>query len=175
MSSDIESNDWPNGLEPRQVAFLESYSRTGTVLRAAEGVCHRCSHYRWLEESATYCQAFEIAKALFGEHLREVAIKRALEGTEEPVICRGKLLRDEEGKIVTRRRYNVSLLKTLILWAGKTWNDFLKFVSPGSNATRRDTLDHANSKPARPPKGPTIGGPVGQQVKVGNRVGYAID
>jgi hypothetical protein len=174
MSGIVEPTDWPEELSPKQKAFLEGFSRTGTVLRACKDVCHRITHYKWLRESEQYRRSFDDARALFGEHLREVAIDRALVGVEEPVIRRGSVLRDENGNVVTRRQFDRALLKALIQWASKPWDEQLRNYFSGSNATQGYTSAHTTSKTAKR-AGPTIGGAPGEPVKIGKRMGYAID
>lgn len=44
----------------------------------------RSSHYRWLEESPSYREAFELAKEDAAEILEAEAYRRAVEGVEKP-------------------------------------------------------------------------------------------
>ena len=175
MSTITEPTDWPEELRPKQKAFLEGYSRTGNVWRAAEGICDRVSHYKWLRQSDTYRVAFEDAKAFFGERLRQIAIERAVDGIEEPVIRRGAVLKDENGQVVTRRRFDRSLLKALIQWASRPWDQQLRSYFSASRATQSNTSDPKISKIPRSPSAPTAGGAPGELVRLGKRIGYAID
>jgi hypothetical protein len=174
MSGITAPTDWPEELSPKQKAFLEGYSRTGSVWRAADGICDRVTHYKWLRQSETYRTSFDDAKALFGERLREVAIDRALNGIDEPVIRKGAILRDENGTTITRKRFDRSLLNSLIQWASKPWDQQLRSYFSASNATQSNTSDTKISKTAKP-GAPTIKGAPGELVRIGKRIGYAID
>jgi hypothetical protein len=130
-------------------------------------------HYDWLETSPAYSSAFLLAKAMFGERLHEIAVERAVAGEEEQVISKGKLVTDEEGKPVTRRRYDRGLLRMLIQMSSKPWRDLMDTVR--ASATLCDTPYPMNYAPAPAPKAPTATGGPGQKVMVNGRIGYAID
>jgi hypothetical protein len=188
------SNAGPEELEPFQLVFLDAFAKVGSVLNAARVLLQgkpapsdarpwtpstetptgiALLHYGWLASSQAYTEAFTLAKAMFGERLREIAIERAVVGEEEQVVSRGKLLTDEQGKPVTRRRYDKSLLKMLLQWSTKPWNDLLETLNPG--ATLRDTPCPVKNGSMAAPKAPTANGGPGQKVVLKGRVGYAID
>jgi hypothetical protein len=188
------SSAWPDELEPLQLVFLETFAKIGSVLRAGKMLLQgkpapsdprpwtaspdtptgiALLHYGWLASSRTYSEAFALATAMFGERLREIAIERAVVGEEEQVVSKGKLLTDEQGKPVTRRRYDRSLLKMLIQWTTKPWNDLMVTVNP--DATLRDTPYPVKNGSTAVPKAPTANGGPGQKVVLKGRVGYAID
>lgn len=59
-------------------------------MRAADAVkIERTLHYRWLKSSEKYTAAFKRAKEEFGDVLEGEAIRRANEGTLEPVFYQG--------------------------------------------------------------------------------------
>jgi hypothetical protein len=171
MSPIPDTNDWPADLGPRQLAFLEAFSLLGNVWKAAEGVCQRTTHYKWLKDSEPYRQAFDIARQLFGERLRQIAIERAVDGIEEPVIRKGGVLKDGDGKVVTRKRYDRALLKALMQWATRPWDLQLQSYLSDSKATQSDTSGRPISKVGAPKPG----GLPGEPVRIGKRIGYAID
>jgi hypothetical protein len=114
MSTEIDAPEWSDGLETKQVAFLEAFCRWGSVSRASQGICHRTAHYRWLEESELYRRNFETARKAFGDVLMEEAIFRAVRGPEEPVLIKGQQALDPQGNPITRRRTDRFLLKHLL-------------------------------------------------------------
>ena len=105
---------WPLELTVNQCAFLEVYSLCGKVKTAAKDICHRACHYRWLRESDLYRENFEIAKAMRGDEILAKAQDLALEGIEEPIISRGQPVYDKNGQMLTRKRYDRTLLRKLI-------------------------------------------------------------
>jgi hypothetical protein len=153
---DIEPT-WPEELPPRQRAFLTAYSILGSVLQAAKGIINPVTHYRWMETSDLYRRCFEIAFKMQGELLKDELRRRALEGYDEPVIARGKLVVDEKGNPVTRKRFSFALVKYLLKI---TYERFLEPVihpaqpgeieqimaALGANATQRNTSDPRSSK-----------------------------
>jgi len=128
---------WPLELTGNQRAFLEIYSLCGRVATAAKDICHRACHYRWLRESALYRENFEIAKAMRGDEILAKAQDLALEGIEEPIISRGQPVYDKDGKMLTRKRYDRTLLRKLI----DIFRDPVEKLFQTQKATLRDTLD----------------------------------
>src|SRR5271155_2305059 len=131
---------WPLELTVNQRAFLEIYSLCGKVKNAAKDICHRACHYRWLRESALYKENFEIAKAMRGDEILAKAQDLALEGVEEPIISRGQPVYDKDGKMLTRRRYDRTLLRKLI-------DIFRDPAEKVQKATQSDTLDRKITGP----------------------------
>jgi hypothetical protein len=74
----------------RQKAFLDAYSVTFSVARAAElAKIERTDHYRWMRKDAKYAKAFERRKETAGQYLETEAITRAGEGWDELVYYQG--------------------------------------------------------------------------------------
>jgi|GEM_PF-3042632 len=107
-------NSWPSELTTNQRAFLEVYSRCGRVKTAAQDICHRACHYRWMRESPLYREWFGVAKAMRGDDILSRAQELALDGCQEPVVARGFLVYDREGKPVTRTRFDRGIIRHLI-------------------------------------------------------------
>jgi len=143
---------WPLELTVNQRAFLEIYSLCGKVKTAAKDICHRACHYRWLRESTLYRENFEIAKAMRGDEILAKAQDFALEGIEEPIISRGQPVYDKDGKMLTRKRYDRTLLRKLI----DLFRDPAEREAPRSpqvqKATQRDTLNKGFSNGYDPRK-----------------------
>jgi len=91
----------------RKAAFLEAFARLGTIVAAAEAVGVRPeAHKKWLR-NPVYAERFEEAKARFAQRLEREAIRRAVEGYEEPVFHDGK-------QVGTRLRYSDRLMELLL-------------------------------------------------------------
>jgi len=89
-------------------AFLRAYAETANITYAARAAkCSRNAHYCWLESDQEYVLAFEGAKAEATDLLVKEARRRAIEGTEEPVMYQGK-------QVGTIRRYSDILLIFLL-------------------------------------------------------------
>ena len=70
-------SNWPPGLRPKQIQFLEAFAECGTILGAAEAVgISRRLHYKWLERPA-YREAVAQARQMVWERLVGEAIDRA--------------------------------------------------------------------------------------------------
>ena len=135
---------WSPELTVNQRAFLEIYSLCGKVKTAAKDICHRACHYRWLRESVLYKENFEIAKAMRGDEILAKAQDLALEGVEEPIISRGQPVYDKDGKMLTRKRYDRTLLRKLI----DLFRDPAERQPQVQKATQRDTFSQRLSDEA---------------------------
>jgi hypothetical protein len=73
-------------LSPQQRAFLAAFRKTGNVrLACGAAKVGRSSHYRWLNQSPAYREAFAVAKEEVADLLEAEAYRRAVEGVERPV------------------------------------------------------------------------------------------
>jgi hypothetical protein len=138
MSIELETKEETN-VALRQRAFLEAFAQCGSVVKASQGVCHRASHYRWMEESPSYRREFAVARRLFGDLLTQEATYRALVGTDEPVFHKGQPMKDQDGNAVTRKKTDRYLLKHLMALHNGA-------ADSQENATKRDTLTPKKSK-----------------------------
>ncbi len=116
----------------RSQIFLACYRETGSVTRAAEAAkIHRSIHYRRLQTDAAYKAAFDEAQEVAIAVLEDEAVRRAVEGVEEPLTYKGEfsylpkvdaqgaLVLDGEGhpqrgKVMAIRKYSDSLLQFLL-------------------------------------------------------------
>jgi hypothetical protein len=88
-------------------AFLAAYRETASITKAAAAAkIDRTMHYRWLL-NASYKKAFEAAQEEAAQTLEDEAIRRATEGTLEPVFYQG----DKCGAV---RRYSDGLMQFLL-------------------------------------------------------------
>ena len=88
----------------RQLGFFEHLSRTGNVRVACAAVgLSRAAAYRQRHRDATFDRRWSIALGLARDVGIQALSERALEGVEEPVYYRGKL-------VGSRRRYDNRLL-----------------------------------------------------------------
>jgi hypothetical protein len=89
-------------------AFLAAYRETASITRAAKAAkIDRTMHYRWIEKSPAYKKAFERAQEHAAQVLEDEAVRRATEGTLEPVFYQGK----KRGSV---RRYSDGLMQFLL-------------------------------------------------------------
>jgi hypothetical protein len=87
--------------------FLQAYSDTANVVRAAKlARIHRSIHYRWLEH-AGYAKAFDARRRQAADYLEGEAVVRASEGWLEPVYYQG-------AKCGSVRRYSDGLMMLLL-------------------------------------------------------------
>jgi len=93
----------------KQRACLNAYKETGgNITRAAECVgITRQTHYDWLESDPEYVEEFKKAEQEAADRLEEEARRRAVEGWEEPVFHKGKVV----GAV---RKYSDALLIFLL-------------------------------------------------------------
>lgn len=94
----------------KQKAFLEAYSRLGTITHAAEsaGVA-RDMHYRWLETDS-YAKEYGAAQERFVDRVRDAVRLRAIDGWEEPIVYQGRIqtfrLLDDNGDVIKDKNGN---------------------------------------------------------------------
>lgn len=77
----------------RQGAFLAAYAQLARVNKAADAAgVDRRTHYDWLREDGDYREEFERAKELAVQQLEDEAVRRAVEGVEEPMNIGGEMI-----------------------------------------------------------------------------------
>ena len=77
---------------PKKDAFLAAFKVSANLSKAADAVgIDRGLHYRWLKDDPEYAEAFEQAKIEAAQLLEDIAIARATEGLDEPIIYHGEL------------------------------------------------------------------------------------
>ncbi len=91
-----------------QAAFLAAFGETGSITKASEAAgVDRREHYRWLKDDASYAERWAEADEELTTRLEAEAVRRAMEGTPEPVIHQGKV-------VTTVDRYSDRLLELLL-------------------------------------------------------------
>lgn len=124
--------------EQRQRGFIAALADTGSVKAAAHAVNmtpESAYQLRRHPEAHSFRQAWEAALALGVQQLEDVAMERALHGTQVPVYSYGKL-------IGTRTVYNDRLLMFILRNRAPT-----RFTADGRTVARRTSLNdpaHAN-------------------------------
>lgn len=92
----------------RQAAFLGAYARSGNVTAAGrQARVGRIRHYRWLETDPQYARRFRQAVAEFADRLFKEALRRSVDGWDEPVYYEGKVCG-------TRRKFSDRLLELML-------------------------------------------------------------
>jgi hypothetical protein len=99
----------------RVSAFLEAYACSGSVTAsaAAAGIS-REAHYKRLERDAEYRKAFEAIADRAGQHLEDIAMDRACNGTKRQLFWRGKPIKTRNGHLVYEVDYDNQLLALLL-------------------------------------------------------------
>lgn len=99
----------------RRVVFLETLAATGNVSAAARAAgIARSTCYRIRRADPDLAEAWTDAIEEAVDVLEAEARRRALEGVERPLVGAGKLIRDDDGKVVMVREYNDRLLEFLL-------------------------------------------------------------
>ena len=99
----------------RQERFLEALADTGSVINAvAVAGTSRTRVYELRKADPVFAAAWEEAEDIAADRLEEEARRRAVEGVAEPLVSAGKLVRGDDGKPITVRRYSDNLLLALL-------------------------------------------------------------
>ncbi len=89
-------------------AFIAAYRQTGSITKAAAAAkVDRTNHNRWLKHMPGYKEAFARAQDDAAQTLEDEAVRRATEGTLEPVFYQGL-------KVGAVRRYSDGLMQFLL-------------------------------------------------------------
>jgi hypothetical protein len=105
---------------PKITAFLAAIRVMPNVTRAARATkIHKSQHYTKLKSSPEYASAFQQALQMGCDALSDVAVTRATDGWEEPVVYQGRIALQEDprtGKVVpvTVRRIDNQLLRFIL-------------------------------------------------------------
>ncbi len=97
-----------------QEKFLKSFSMTANVRAAcmATGV-DRSTIRQWEEVDEAFAIRYKEAKEDADDLVRAELQRRALHGYEKPMVSWGKVVTDENGKVVTEKVYSDNLLALL--------------------------------------------------------------
>src|SRR5215469_13250151 len=98
-----------------QQRFLEALAETGSVSTAtAAAGTSRTRAYELRKADPIFASAWQEAEEVAVDRLEDEARRRALQGVPEPLVSAGKLVRDDEGKPISVRRYSDNLLLALL-------------------------------------------------------------
>jgi hypothetical protein len=99
----------------RQERFLNALGETGIVSAAVEiaGVS-RTRVYELRKRDASFAAGWEEAEERAADALEAEARRRAVEGTQEPLVSAGRIVRDDDGQPIAVRRYSDNLLLALL-------------------------------------------------------------
>lgn len=108
----------PNELSEEQRAAFLAYVKDHpdcSVREACEEVGVRRKDVRALKRSsAEFEEDYRTARGYGQEQIMNSVVKLAIKGVEEPLVSAGKLVRDENGDVVTVRKYSDRLLQVLV-------------------------------------------------------------
>jgi hypothetical protein len=99
----------------RQKCFLEALADTGSVTTAVDlAGTSRTRVYELRKLDPEFAAAWAEAEDIAAERLEDEVRRRALEGVPELLVSAGKLVRGDDGKPITVRRYSDNLLLALL-------------------------------------------------------------
>lgn len=113
------------GTQARQAAFLAAFAETASITRAAKAAkVHRRLHYDWLLDP-DYAARFATAGEQAAEILEDEAIRRAVDGVDEPKFYKGGLCYRQKwneetqcweryGKPLTVKRHSDALMMFML-------------------------------------------------------------
>ncbi len=96
--------------------FLRAFGIMGNVRAACiQANVSRETVYKWLKRDKKFATAYnEYAVPDSVDFLESEAFRRAVQGVEEPVISHGEVVYDDDGNIVTVKKYSDALLMFLL-------------------------------------------------------------
>jgi hypothetical protein len=95
-----------------QAAFLEAFVQTGANITQASSLAgiDRQSHYDWMATDPTYPERFEEANEAARDAVEAEIKRRGQDGYDEPIVYKGAISKDENGKPVCVRKFSDVLL-----------------------------------------------------------------
>lgn len=109
----------------RQTAFLAAYAMTASVTHAAKASrVSRSTHYLWFETDPKYVELFNRMQVRAAQVLVDEAVRRGVEGVEEPVYYQGEICG-------TVQKYSDSVLQTLLRAFDPRFKDKTELSGPG--------------------------------------------
>lgn len=96
--------------------FLNHLALSANVTSSARVArVERGTVYRWKEHDSAFAEAWVQALEEATDTLEAEARRRAVEGIEEPIMSRGKIMNDPvTGSLLMRRRYSDGLMRFLL-------------------------------------------------------------
>jgi hypothetical protein len=92
-----QAEDTVQSFGPKITAFLAAIRESPEVTRAAKlAKFNKSQHYAKLKSSPAYAAAFQQAWQIGWDALSDVAVSRARDGWEEPLIHRGKVVKQKD-------------------------------------------------------------------------------
>lgn len=96
-------------------SFLANLAATGNVSRSAQAVGRsRGGFYKLKRTEVEFSEAWDQAMEAAADELEAEARRRAVDGVDEPIVYRGAVAKDADGRTVTVKRYSDVLLMFLL-------------------------------------------------------------
>ena len=95
----------------RQERFLRALADTGSATAAVAAACtSRSRVYDLRKVDPAFAAEWDEAEEIAADRLEEEARRRGVDGVPEPLVSAGKIVRDDDGRPITIRRYSDALL-----------------------------------------------------------------
>ena len=97
-------------LTAKKRRFLNAMARMATITHAARAAgVTRQTVYNWQDTDRRFGELFDLAKEVAADRLEAEVYRRAFEGVREPVIYRGRVVKDSCGKDLFITRHSDTL------------------------------------------------------------------
>lgn len=104
-----------DSVRKRQAIFLSTLAKTGRYTPALKAIyATRAMISRWVKTDATFKELLDLAELEAMDALEDEAYRRAVDGVDEPVVTARGLIYDENGEILTIKKYSNDILKLLL-------------------------------------------------------------
>ena len=125
-----------------QAVFLGALSTGLSVTGAGtQAETPRRTLYNWRAADPVFAAAWDDAVEAGADVLEDEARRRAVEGVEEPALYMGRIVKDEQGNMLTVKKYSDTLM--VLLLKGRRPNVYRERVSQEINANVNAKVEHS--------------------------------
>ena len=138
----------------KQEKFLDAYAECGLLIPALKKSGVTETRYgKWMRTDETFVGLFKVARAAWGDKIRERINQVALKGVPEPVVYKGQIqyVRDEDGEFVyDKRGHKIPVTvpkydnRVLLRLAEANLDEFAKGRHGGDHTAKSTSVGPAN-------------------------------
>lgn len=130
----------PGTTKQRKARFLRAFKETRTILGAVNLTkINRRTHAYWMTHDPEYAKSFEEVAEDVADEIESEALRRAVDGWEEPVTCGARLVYDASGDPVMKRVYSDRLMeKAMVGWKKERYSERREMIH---HSTRPATVN----------------------------------